>query len=116
MVTDRTVKNHLRAAQSRSGECLVRFSLFCAVMPPVARFNGITILIHYPPREHNPPHFHAQYGNDEASYGINDLQRTAGKLRRAQERTVLEWAEGHQEALMTRWHQAQALEPLDWID
>lgn len=85
-------------------------------MPPVASFNGITILIHYPPREHNPPHFHAQYGGDEASYGINDLQRTAGKLRRAQERTVLEWAEEHQEALMTRWHQAQALEPLDWID
>ncbi|MBM3839789.1 MAG: DUF4160 domain-containing protein [Verrucomicrobia bacterium] len=34
-------------------------------MPVISRFFGITIRIN--PRDHLPPHFHAQYADDEAS-------------------------------------------------
>ena len=32
-------------------------------MPAIAEFQGITLFIYYPPREHPPPHFHAIYGD-----------------------------------------------------
>jgi hypothetical protein len=42
-------------------------------MPQVSRFFGIIISMFYD--EHNPPHFHAQYGEYEAEIAINDLLR-----------------------------------------
>lgn len=32
-------------------------------MPVVSRFFGIVISLNY--RDHNPPHFHASYGDDD---------------------------------------------------
>jgi len=32
-------------------------------MPEISRFYGIIIYIYF--REHNPPHFHAVYGEEE---------------------------------------------------
>jgi hypothetical protein len=77
-------------------------------MPTIAEFNGITIRIYYRPREHPPPHFHAIYGDQEASYDINTLEVTAGRLRRAQRRAVTDWAEPHREELMICWNLAMA--------
>jgi hypothetical protein len=34
-----------------------------SAMPAIAEFQGITLFIYYPPREHPPPHFHAIYGD-----------------------------------------------------
>lgn len=33
-------------------------------MPEISRFYGIIIRMYY--EDHNPPHFHAVYGDDEA--------------------------------------------------
>ena len=38
-------------------------------MPELSRFYGIVIRMYY--RDHNPPHFHAEYGSDSAVYDIN---------------------------------------------
>jgi hypothetical protein len=39
-------------------------------MPAIAEFQGITLFIYYPPREHPPPHFHAIYADQDASFDI----------------------------------------------
>jgi hypothetical protein len=75
-------------------------------MPTVAEFNGVAIRIYYRPREHPPPHFHAIYGDQEASYNIDTLKVIAGRLSRAQRRAVTDWAASHREELMTCWNLA----------
>jgi hypothetical protein len=40
-------------------------------MPESCRFYGIIIRMYYD--DHNPPHFHAFYGDDEAWININTL-------------------------------------------
>jgi hypothetical protein len=37
-------------------------------VPEISRFFGIVISMHYD--EHNPPHFHAKYGNYKISVAI----------------------------------------------
>jgi hypothetical protein len=52
-------------------------------MPAIAEFQGITLFVYYPPREHPPPHFHAIYADQDASFDIRTLDMTAGNLRPA---------------------------------
>jgi len=40
-------------------------------MPEISRFLGIVIFMYF--REHNPPHFHAEYGEQKASIDIARL-------------------------------------------
>ena len=47
-------------------------------MPEISRFYGIVIYIFF--REHDPPHFHAIYGEHEALVGIQTLSVLAGRL------------------------------------
>ena len=47
-------------------------------MPEICRFYGIIIRMYYD--DHNPPHFHAVYGDDEASVNINTLAIFSGSL------------------------------------
>ena len=37
-------------------------------MPEISRFYGIIITMNY--NEHNPPHFHARYGDEEVTINI----------------------------------------------
>ena len=47
-------------------------------MPEISRFYGIIIRMFFD--DHNPPHFHALYGNDEAWININTLGVFQGSL------------------------------------
>ncbi len=53
--------------------------------------------------EHNPPHFHASYGEYHAEISINDLTVLVGKLPSRALGLVVEWASMHQEELMNNW-------------
>lgn len=77
-------------------------------MPTIAVFSGITIRIYYRPREHPPPHFHAIYGDHEASYDIRTRRAISGKLPRTQHNTVIRWATAHQQDLLNCWDRAMA--------
>ena len=57
--------------------------------------------------EHAPPHFHAEYGGDEAVYEIQTLSIYAGQLPRRAHNLVLEWADLHREELTDRWNAAR---------
>jgi len=86
-------------------------------MPRVSQFYGISIYLYY--NDHAPPHFHAEYGDDEALITIERLQVLRGELPRRVRALVVEWATLHQDELETNWGLArqgvplQAIEPLE---
>jgi len=62
-------------------------------------------------REHEPPHFHATYGEFEITVGIEDGVVT-GKFPRRALALVLEWYQAHQEELRANWELARLRKPL----
>jgi hypothetical protein len=69
--------------------------------------------------DHNPPHFHAIYGNAEAQIGIDPIHLLRGSLPRRALGMVLEWAAAHQQELLDNWNRLkndqapQRIDPLD---
>lgn len=49
-------------------------------MPVLSRFYGIVIRMYFQQSEHNPPYFHASYGDYVAAIGINDGVVLEGEL------------------------------------
>jgi hypothetical protein len=78
-------------------------------MPEICRFYGIIIAIFY--NEHNPPHFHARYGDQKASISIRDLAIIEGFLPPRALGLVMEWAAMHQNELLNAWQQAKDNQP-----
>ena len=76
-------------------------------MPEISRFFGMVIIMHWKEREHNPPHFHAVYGDDEAIIDINKLELISGRLSRRALTLVLEWAKEHRDELLKDWELCQ---------
>jgi len=70
-------------------------------MPQISRFFGIIISMYYD--EHNPPHFHATYGEFTAEISILDLNLIIGKLSSRALGLVVEGASLHQDELMSNW-------------
>jgi hypothetical protein len=69
-------------------------------MPNICRFAGI--LIAMPPKDHNPPHFHAYYGDCEACFTLaGDM--IAGDLPSKQRKMVELWARQRQKELLENW-------------
>ena len=79
-------------------------------MPEISRFFGIIIGMFY--NEHNPPHFHARYGEFYAEIEIHTLRIIQGNLPRRAKALVLEWAEDHRDELMENWNLARAMNEL----
>ena len=78
-------------------------------MAEICRFYGIVIRMYH--LDHAPPHFHAVYGEYEASIGIEDIAVVRGALPRRARRLVAEWALLYQAELRRAWQQARRLEP-----
>lgn len=66
-------------------------------MPRISDFFGIAIFIYWD--DHNPPHFHAEYGEYEILIQIADLQTYSGLLPSRAYGLVMEWASLHREEL-----------------
>lgn len=62
--------------------------------------------------DHNPPHFHATYGENEALLTIDTLTILRGALPTRALRLVEEWAQAHLEELAADWQKARAGEPI----
>ncbi len=82
-------------------------------MPEISRFFGIIIRMYY--NEHVPPHFHAQYGENQAEISIETLEVIEGKLPNRVLGLVLEWAAIHRAELRADWERARKEEPLEPI-
>lgn len=81
-------------------------------MPEISRFLGIVISIHY--NEHNPPHFHAEYGEFQITVEI-ESGIVNGKFPRRALNAVLEWFVLHKEELMQDWELSLKGKPLNKI-
>ena len=75
-------------------------------MPQISNFFGIVIYMYY--SDHAPPHFHAEYGEDEAVYTIETLELLRGKLPRRAHGLVIEWASLYRAELRANWALARA--------
>ncbi len=82
-------------------------------MPTISVFFGIAIRMYYD--DHGPPHFHAYYGDDEASIAIETLAVMEGRLPRRALALVLEWAVEHRTELDEDWHRTEQHMPLKAI-
>jgi hypothetical protein len=58
-------------------------------MPTISRFYGILIRMFF--NDHGPPHFHARYGEFEATIDIGTLAIIEGQLPRRALNLVQEW-------------------------
>lgn len=77
-------------------------------MPEISRFFGIIIRMYIEAGEpHHTPHFHAYYQDQVGIYGIETIERLAGRLPNRRERLVLAWAELHQEEPLVNWRALQ---------
>ena len=78
-------------------------------MPSISMFYGIIIYMYY--TDHQPPHFHAFYGDYKAVFSLNgDWQE--GEIPSKQKRQIKVWAELHEEELNALWKLAEKGEEL----
>lgn len=71
-------------------------------MPCISEFYGILIYIYW--NDHQPPHFHAKYGEFEILVSINTLEVLEGKFPKRARAMVLEWASEHRTELVEDWN------------
>ena len=83
-------------------------------MPSISSFYGIIIWMYW--KDHNPPHFHAQYGEHEILIKIEDLSVYAGSFPSRAFGLVMEWASLHQQELTHNWELMKQDLPLQKID
>ena len=82
-------------------------------MPTLSMFYGIIISMRH--KDHNPPHIHVKYQDDEASVNLSgDI--TDGNLPKKQLRLVQAWIELHSDEILANWQLAQNKEELYKID
>ncbi len=87
-------------------------------MPTISRFQGVVVQMFY--NDHPPPHFHAQYNEDEVIVGISPLEVLRGEVPGNIMRKILPWALQYREELEANWgcaREGKALEQIPgWED
>ena len=67
-------------------------------------------------KDHQPPHFHAEYAGDEEVIEIQTGRVLEGKLPRRAHKMAMEWWEEHRDELLEMWNENdrnRKLPPLD---
>ncbi|MBI4847577.1 MAG: DUF4160 domain-containing protein [Nitrospirae bacterium] len=78
-------------------------------MPTISSFFGIIIYMYW--RDHNPPHFHAKYGDEEVTVEI-ETGKISGNIPGRALSIIQEWREFHKEELLNDWKLAEGNKPL----
>ena len=82
-------------------------------MPEIATIGSIRITMYYD--DHNPPHFHAEYGGQKAVVDIQNARILKGARPAKQLKLILGWTVMHQDELMANWDLARNDLPLKSI-
>ena len=80
-------------------------------MPEISRFYGIVIKMFFKPKEHEPSHIHALYGEYMGVFDIKTYQMTEGDLPNKAQELVKEWLNMHSSELQKMWD-SQKIEKL----
>jgi hypothetical protein len=83
-------------------------------MPEICRFFGIVIKMFFD--DHNPPHFHAEYGEYQTIIEIKTGGVISGTFPPRALGLVVEWALQHRSELLSLWNDARSQTPLHTID
>jgi hypothetical protein len=78
-------------------------------VPEISRFFGIVVSIQF--RDHDPPHFHATYGEHEITVSISEGEIQGFFPKRAL-RLIEEWRTLHRNELLENWRLARERRPL----
>ncbi len=83
-------------------------------MPEIARFYGIVIKMFFKPKEHEPSHIYALYGEYVGEINIQTGEMIQGDLPAKAQELVKEWLILHQDELQKMWdtQQISKLPPL----
>lgn len=73
-------------------------------MPTISVFYGITIMMYLRDKEHNPPHIHAFYGNEAASFLIDSGDIYEGNFPKRGKKLVKEFINKNKEELLKMWN------------
>jgi hypothetical protein len=85
-------------------------------MPTISMFYGILIRMYWQDNDkHKAPHFHAYYGEKEATFGF-DGEIIAGDFPKKQAAFIKAWALLHEEELLADWKLAESGEETFRID
>ncbi len=86
-------------------------------MPIISMFYGIIIKIFFfDNKQHNIPHIHAEYQDDNAAIELETGKILAGTLEPKQLKLVQAWIEIHREELLANWKLAVEGEAVFKID
>ena len=78
-------------------------------MPTISMFYGIVIRMYYD--DHNPPHFHAFYGDYKAIFTL-DGELIEGNIPTSKAKLITAWTLIHKDELMANWQLAKNSEKL----
>ena len=83
----------------------------------ISMFYGLLVSMYYlDNKQHNLPHIHVKYNDDEAVFSIPDGELIAGSIPNNKMKLVKAWIELRQEDLMVDWSLAIIGEPIFKID
>ena len=71
--------------------------------PEISRFYGIIIKMFFKPKEHEPSHIHALYGEHVGIFNLKTLEMEEGDLPVKARELVKEWLLQHQSELIDMW-------------
>lgn len=72
-------------------------------MPEIARFYGIIIKMFFKPKEHEPSHIHALYGEYVGVFDLKTLGMTDGDLPVYAQKLVKKWLQLNVDELQIMW-------------
>jgi hypothetical protein len=84
-------------------------------VPRISFFYGIGIWMYWNEGIHGRPHFHARYGDHQASVAL-DGEIIVGSLPATAQRLVRDWVAIHEDELAENWRRAMDGEALEGID
>lgn len=73
-------------------------------MPEISRFYGIVIKMFFKPKEHEPSHIHAMYGEYVGIFDLKTMVMTEGDLPVRAQELVKEWMKQNQAELLDMWN------------
>ena len=73
-------------------------------MPILSCFYGISIKMYFQQSEHNPPHFHAIYGEYVGAIDIQTGKLIEGDLPGRALKLVQEWLKAHRKEVLDIWN------------
>jgi len=83
-------------------------------MPAISIFFGIVIRMFY--KDHEPPHFHAEYQGQRGKFDLTGKMLVGSIQSKTALRLIRQWARQHAAEIRANWQRMKADKPLEAIE